>query len=61
MTSIVKIGIYTLEAFFACGVVGSVIVLLLSMVEDVEVWLTRDASKETNTEQLSSHPNFSTT
>ncbi len=52
-----RIGIYILETLFTCGVVGSFAVLLLSMVEDVEVF-TGGTDESSDNELTESHPDF---
>ena len=42
MSVLVTIGIRTLEVMFAAGWIGTVIVLLLTAVEDVETLLEKD-------------------
>lgn len=44
---LIKFGIYTLEGLFACGVIGSAIVILMSMVDDLEVFV--DSGHRPNT------------
>jgi hypothetical protein len=57
----VKTAIYVLEALFTCGVLGSCIVVLLSMVEDLEVGITREPNDGRNGDQVSTHPDLTTT
>ncbi len=42
MNLLVMIGIRTLEAMFAAGWIGTVIVLLLTAIEDVETLIEKD-------------------
>lgn len=54
------IGVYALEILFAAGVLGSVLVVLLSMIEDFEVWFTpKDA--DGSQDDASAPPDLATT
>jgi hypothetical protein len=52
--------IYLLELMFMIGLIGSGIVVLLSTIEDLEVWFTRPTNAETPSDQPGSHPDFTT-
>ena len=54
MNVAVRVGIYAMESLFVIGIFGSAIVVLLTTVEDSEVFFTRTppAKAETKPEDL---------
>jgi hypothetical protein len=56
MHNVLKLAIYILEGLFACGLFGSVLVILLSMVDDVEVFVGSSHAPSTSE---SEQPNLS--
>lgn len=41
VSTMVKIAIYVLEGLFAAGIIGSAIVIILTSIEDAEVFFSR--------------------
>jgi len=40
--AVAKLGIYAIECLFAVGIIGSAIVIILTSIEDSEVFFTRN-------------------
>jgi hypothetical protein len=51
MHTVLKFGIYALEALFACGLFGSLLVILLSMVDDLEVFVSSGHKSEAHIDE----------
>ena len=56
MSAVISVFVYALEAIFALGVVGSLVVLVLATIEDMEILFDRD--KKTEPERAQVNPAF---
>jgi hypothetical protein len=48
--SVAKIAVYFLEGLFTVGIIGSALVIILTSIEDFEVFLTRPRTAEPSAE-----------
>jgi hypothetical protein len=56
-----RILVYLLEILFAAGVLGSALVILLSMVEDFEVWFAPKEANGGDNSATGTHPDVAAT
>ena len=52
MSSVISVLVYALEAMFVLGVVGSLVVLILTTIEDTEILFDRDKKSEPQRAQV---------
>ncbi len=52
MSSVISVLIYALEAIFVLGVVGSLVVLVLTTIEDTEILFDREKKTESERPQV---------